>query len=461
MNNKSTTTIGVVVLLSCVAATTQAQITIPASALAAAINFAAAKKAVALEPGHNSASPDSSSVSMTNAPVLKAVTKVAQTQQSPVKEEIGFQPQIELAGSGVATLDIGRNGLFGGRGIGSRSQINFSDSSLAFGAAQRLYHGAIGSFTLGGLTIDEANTGTGKQIFLHQAFLDFQELRFEGYVGRTNTPSAQIVMFPTVREDDLVDYTSVLNPFSDGKNIEEHRYSNVAALAFNQGLHSFINVHAQHQIDSAGVGESGTGLNSFGVSYQFLGNPALTSIERVPSWGIGLEHRAVKQSAGGSSTVVYGGGVLNLRPSVTNKLDLRLLAQASFGNDTNTLTSLNDSYRADQQSIALSLRNLYSPFGRPSSQWALTAGFKRYSKISDASSFGVALSYAKSLGAGFDFVSQVGYERRSNAIAGAFGGRNDSAVFQIGLVFNFGSTFNQQVGPRRSPTNLLHKYIPN
>lgn len=384
-----------------------------------------------------------------------------QTQQSPVKEEIGLQPQIELAGSGVATLDIGRNGLFGGRGIGSRSQISVADSSLSVGVAQRLYHDGIGSFTLGGLTLDEANTGMGQQFFLHQAFLDFQELRFEGYIGRTNSPAAQIVTFPTIREDDLVDYTSVLDPFSNGKNVEEHRYSNVAAVIFNQGLHHFFNVHAQHQIDSAGVGDGGTALNTVGISYQFLGNPALTSIERVPSWGVGFEHRAVKASAGGASNVIYLGGVLNLKPSVTNRLDLRLLAQTTFGNDTNTLTSLNDTYRADQQAVAFSLRSLQSPFGRPSSQWALTAGYKRYSKVSDASSFGVALSFAKSLGAGFDLVSQIGYERRSDAMAGAFDGRKDAAVFQIGLVFNFGATFNQQVGPRRSPTNLLHHYIPN
>lgn len=385
----------------------------------------------------------------------------AQTQSSPVKEEVGLQPQIEVAGSGVATLDIGKNGIFGGRGIGSRSQINFADSSLSFGVAQRLYRGAIGSFSLGGLTLDQANTGHGSQFFLHQAFADFQGQDFEAYLGRTNTPSAQLVTFPTLREDDLVDYTSVLNPFSDGSNIEEHRYGNVAAIVLNRGLKSFLNLHAQHQIDSAAVGESDTGLNSFGVDYQFMGDPTLTSIERVPSWGVGIEHRAVKKTAGGASTVICGGGVLNLRPSLTNRLDLRLLAQSSFGNGTDALASLNDSYRADQQSLALSIRSLHSPFGRPSSQLALTAGVKRYSKVSDASSFGMALSYAKSLGQGFDFVSQIGYERRSNGMAAAFGGNRDSTVFQVGLVFNFGSTFNQSVGPRRSPTNLLHKYIPN
>lgn len=385
----------------------------------------------------------------------------AQAQQTPVKEEISLQPQIEFAGSGVATLDIGRNGIFGGRGLGSRSQINFSDSSLTFGAAQRLYRGGIGSLTFGGLTIDEANTGHGKQIFLHQAFVDFQELRFEGYLGRTNSPTAQIVTFPTLREDDLPDYTSVLNPFSDGENVEEHRYSNVAAVVFNKDLHHFVNIHAQHLIDSAGVGESDTGLNSLGASYQYLGNPALSSIQRVPSWGVGYEHRAVKESAGGASNVIYAGGVLNLRPSVTNRLDLRVLAQIAEGNDTDTLTSLNDTYRADQHVLAVSLRSLHSPFGRPSSQWSVTGAYKRYANVSNANSTAVALSYVKSLGEGFDFVSQVGYERRSREMATAFGGNRDSTVFQVGLVYNFGSTFNQQVGPRRSPTNLLHKYIPN
>lgn len=393
--------------------------------------------------------------------LIVAAYAAAQTQQGAVKEEHANNAQIEIAGSGVATLDIGRDGLFGGRGLGSRSQINYSDSSLSLGAAQRLYRNGIGSFAIGGLTTDESNSGRGKQFFLHQAFLDYQDLRFEAYLGRTNSPSAQFLEFPTIREDDLLDYTTVTNPFSDGGNLEEHRYSNVASATFNSGLKHFVNVHAQHQIDSAKVGDTDDGLNTFGVTYQYEGNPSLSSIDRFPSYGIGFGRRSLSSAAGGASSVVYGGGVMNLHPSITNRFDLRLLAQTTFGNDTKTLGSLNDTYRADHTAVALSLRNLNSPFGKPASQWALTAGYKSYSKVSDASSYGVAVSYVKSLGQGFDLVSQFGYERRSDGLAAAFGGRKDAAVFQIGLVFNFGTTFNQSIGPRRSPTNLLHKYIPD
>lgn len=463
MTTRTTTLIGALALT--VAAQGQ---TIPVSMIGKALLWAsnrsasAPRQAASFPTGGSAAEtePVTTATIKTLSPL--AIAKQGTGQQSPVREEVGFNPQLMIAGSGVATLDIGHEGLFGGRGIGSHSQINFSDSSLSIGAAQRLYRNGIGSFTLGGLTTDDANAGTGggTQFFLHQAFVDFQELRFEAYLGRTNRPAAQIVTFPTIREDDLTDYTSVLNPFSDGGNLEEHRYSNVAALAYNQGLHHFFNVHAQNQIDSAGVGEGG-GINSYGANYQYLGHPALASIERVPTWGIGFEHNSVREVFGGASTVLYGGGVLNLVPSVTNRLDLRLLAQTSFGNDTNMISTLNDTYRADHTSIAVALRSLNSPFGRPSSQWSVTAGWKRYSKVSDANSFGAALTFVKSFGQGFDFVSQVGYERRSDGMLAAFGGRRDATVFQIGFVYNFASTFNEQVGPRRSPTNLLHKYIPN
>src|SRR5262249_52884118 len=95
----------------------------------------------------------------------------AQAQQTPIPEEPSTQPQIELAGTGVGTLHLGKtqNPAEGG-GKTSANQVNFSDSALLVGAAQRLYRGGIGSFALGGLTTDQTNTGrgTGQSLFVHQ-----------------------------------------------------------------------------------------------------------------------------------------------------------------------------------------------------------------------------------------------------------------------------------------------------
>ncbi len=375
------------------------------------------------------------------------------------QRDTSLQPQIEFAGEAASTLDLGRRGTFGGHGFGTGSRINLSDSGLVFGASQRLYRNEIGSFSFGGITTDESSAGGGRDIFMHQALLDYQRLNLEVFLGRTDTPTSRFIEFPTLRGDDLIEYRTVLNPFSNGETIEEHRYSNVAAVEFNQGLKYFENVHAQHLIDSAG-GDTGSGINSVGTSFQFQNVPTLEALQRVVTYGVGFEHRDIQKSAGGNSDVIYGGGVVNLNRSLVNRTDLRLFAARSFGSDVNSLTNLTDTFRSDATSVALSLRNLRTPFGQPGHQLALTLGYRNYEKVKGASSYGAALSYSQNLGDGFDVVAQIVHEHRNGQLVDVFG-RKDSTTLQLGFVYNFGSVLNKSVGPRRSPVNLLHKYIPN
>ena len=390
----------------------------------------------------------------------------AQAQQVPVPEDPSTAPQLEVAGVGIASLDSGkrRNSLPGG-GRTSGNLVNLSDSSLLVGAAERLYRGAIGSFSLGGIALDQTNSGLSgsAQLFLHQAFLDYQALRYEAYVGRTNTPAAQLVQFPTFRDDDLLAFTNLLNPFSDGGNAKEHQYSNIAAVTLNQGQRSFENFHAQNLIDSASGSGAGdrTGLNSYGVSYQNLNLPGLEAVQNVVSFGGGYEYRSVGASAGGGSHALYAGGVVNLKPSTTNRIDLRVLGNATFGNNLKTIATLPDSFRADAYSVAAAVRYLHSPYGTPGSQVALTAGYRAYDRISNAGSFGVALTGVKRLGRGFDLVGQLVYQRRNGGLAPAYNGAHEDRAAQIGFIFNYDATFNPQVGPRRSLLNLQHQYIPN
>jgi hypothetical protein len=385
----------------------------------------------------------------------------AQAQQTPIPEEPSTQPQIEIAGTGVATLDLGRspNALSGG-GKASSSQINISDSALMLGAAQRLYHGAIGSFSLGGLTLDQSNTGNGTQLFLHQAYVDYQSRSFETYLGRTDQPTAQIVQFPTLRGDDLISFTNILNPFSNGENVEEHRYSNVAAITLNRGLSTFANFHVQHLINTAGQAGD-TGLNSYGASIQHLSPPTLEAIQKVVSYGAGYEYRSVGRSEGGSSQALYAGGVINLKPSLNNLVDLRVLDNYTFGNNTKTFGNTSDTFRANSNAVAVAVRYLHSPFGMPSSQLSLTMGYKSYDKVSNANSYGAALTGVKRLGQGVDAVAQYVYQRRDGALANAYGGAREENAVQVGLIFNFDATFNRSIGPRRSLLNLNHQYIPD
>lgn len=385
----------------------------------------------------------------------------AQTQQVPIPEEPSTQPQIEVTGSGIGTLDLGhlRNSV-PSDGTNSSSQVNVSDSSLLIGAAQRLYKGGIGSFSLGGLAVDETNTGRGTQLFLHEAFVDYQARSLETYFGRTDQPTAQIVTFPTIRGDDLITFTNLLDPFSNGQNVEEHRYSNVAAITLNQGLTTYENFHVQHLINSAGSAGD-TGLNSYGASFQHLGLPTLEAIERVPSYGAGYEYRSVGHSNGGNSQAVYAGGVINLKPSLANLVDLRVLDNYTFGNSLNTFRSTPDTFRADSNAITAAVRYLHSPFGKPSEQLSLTAGYKSYDKVHGAGSYGLALTGVKRLGQGFDAVAQYIYQHRDDTLAAAYGGAHEDSTFQVGFIFNFDATFNRSIGPRRTLLNLQHQYVPD
>src|SRR5579872_1026741 len=206
----------------------------------------------------------------------------AQAQQTPIPEKPSIAPQIELDGTGIATLEghWPRLTLPGG-GRSSTTRINVSDSALLLGASQRLFrNGGIGSFVIGGTTTETAAAPSGTNLFLHQLYLDYATPRLEASVGRTTTPT-RLIDFPTLRGDDLNEFVNVLNPFSNGDNVEEHRFGDSVAITLNRGLRYFVNLHAQHLITSTPDSVGQGGINAYGVNLQYQGAPALEAIQRV------------------------------------------------------------------------------------------------------------------------------------------------------------------------------------
>ncbi len=391
---------------------------------------------------------------------IASLPAVAQVQRTPIPEQPSLAPQIEIDGSGIATGE-GRfpaNPLPGGGKV-SAARINFSDSSLVIGASQELYrNGGIGSLVLGVTTSDNSLNSSGTGLFLHQAYLDYSTKPFEAVLGRTDVPT-QIVTFPTLRGDDLVEFTGVVNPFSIGDNVQEYRYSNQVALTFNKGLRYFLNVHAQHLIDSTGSGGDQTGINSYGITFTYQGVPVLANMERVPEWGFGVEEQEIAGSSGGADTALYGGVVYNIKTDPIDRFDVRFQDTYTTGNTLKAFTSVADSYRAAANSAAMSFRYLHSPFGRPAYQVALTLGLRTYQNVPNSSTFAIALTGIKRLGEGFDLVAQYTYQHHASTSAALFGGQDNNAV-QIGFAYTFTDTFNRHIAPRRSLLSLQHQYIP-
>ena len=226
-----------------------------------------------------------------------------QAQPVPIAEEHSSTPEIVFSGTGVATVNHARTGEH----PDGTTAVNFSDSALLVGAAQRLHEGGfVGSAGLGWLTLDGTNEGLGTQLFLNQGFAGVQGERFEAMVGRSDQPHAHLVDFPTVRGDDFVALTNPRNPFSDGANAEEHRYANVASATWNRNLRYFGGLHVQHLINSAGIG-SETGINSFGATFEYLADPGLEAFARIPHWALAYERALVNGSVNQRCGTCTGG----------------------------------------------------------------------------------------------------------------------------------------------------------
>src|SRR5579875_768809 len=205
----------------------------------------------------------------------------AQGSAGPIPEKPSIAPQIELDGTGIATLNYQTpRPAPPPTGSGSTTDLDFADSSLLLGISQRLYHGGIGG------------------LLLSQLYLDYQTQPFEAYIGRANTPT-HLFDFPTLRGDDLNEFVNLPNPFSNGAIADETRYSNVAAVEWNSHLRNFFNLHVQHLLQTAAPGAGQTGINSYGLTFRYEAPPALESIVKIPFWGLGYEHQTIGIAQGG------------------------------------------------------------------------------------------------------------------------------------------------------------------
>jgi hypothetical protein len=400
-------------------------------------------------------------ISLISALAFKLFSPVSawalQAQPVPIPEDSSISPQINISGVGIATGTYGRSA----NQDKALPGVDYSDSTLQFGAAQRLYNQGIGSMGFGMLTLGNDARPGGTPFFLSQAFLDYQGETLEVLIGRSDNPTAHLVDFPTLRDDDLYTLNNPLNPLSNGSATQEHRYSNVAQVTLNQGLAFFENLHAQQLINSAGAGTP-SGINSFGATFQYLGTPGMEAFTRFPSLGLGFEHLTSLGSASGGLQQIYGGGVMNLNQSVTDRWDVRVLDIVSMGSDLRSFGTVRDTFEADSNAVSAALRYMHSPFGKPGYQLALTAGYKSYLKVDNARSAGFALTGVKRIGEGFDLVAQYLGQWRDPALSAAqASGLAFEQTGQLGFVFNWDATFNQHLSPRRSILNQQYQYLPN
>jgi len=370
-------------------------------------------------------------------------------------------PEIELAARGVMSVNIDANTNQ------TTSAINdFSDSGILLGFRQKLYSDFRGQFVMG-MQFPDANSNLG-QIFFHQTFLLLEDRTNVIKLGRSRVASS-LIEFPTLRDDDAIYFTDVLNPYSSGVNSEDNQYGNVFEYSHVFGQRYWVRFHGEHYTKTPvppETVESNFSLNAAGISFmyrvpqtQIWNRPILQQI------GIGFNNFLTDRE-GYTNEIdkmlknVSLSAIVNLVRDPVYFVDLRsqFIYNAGF-DEINHVTDNMTMTRAASVSNFTSLRYLYRKLERPTLQIALSFGYKNFPDLENITNqYQLVLNTFYRLGFNFDIGLQVQYRKYRGDLATLFGG--SETRFQFALVYSISEVWNNQFDDRQSLLNLEHGYIP-
>ncbi len=357
-------------------------------------------------------------------------------------------PELTLGSRVTSSLGVGNN-------LGPT--VSFADSMLLLRGRLDLFHAGYGGLLLG-FQFPDADSDLGL-VFFNQINVFVQLEYVDVKLGRTRAQTS-IIDFPTFRDDDLLVFTNVLNPFSAGRNTEEHQYANTAEVTLHFDNRWFASLHAEQMLRAnPPFGLDDFSLNSYGVTLRYDEIPGRADERVVRSAGLGFN--AIDVSTGNEEMLfnVLAGFSVNLHPDPIHLVELRGQAVYSHGLQGIVVRDDTSSYRARYVSAALSLRYLWSKEMIPTLQVSLVGGLQRFLN-DDGQRVGGLVNGFYRLGAGFDLGLQYRVESADRALRAALGSPALDHRAEVLLMFEFDAV-SGSLGDRRSVLNAEHGYLPN
>ena len=370
-------------------------------------------------------------------------------------------PEIQLGARGVMSINLDVNAEK------TASAINdFSDSGILLGFRQKLFNNFRGRFVMG-MQFPDANSSLG-QIFFHQTFIQLDDRTNIIKLGRSRVASS-LIEFPSLRDDDAIFFTDILNPFSSGENSEDNQFGNVIEYTHIFAQRYFVKIHGEHFTKTPQLPETvetDFSMNSVGLSL----------IYQVPSSQ--LWERPILQQIG------FGmNNFLTDRPGFTEQTD-KILSNFSFSTIINLLrdpvyfldfrgqviynkgftevTTLSDNYsmtRSQSISSFMSLRYLFRKLEREALQISISAGYKDFTNTTNSTNqLQFIFNSFYRLGANFDIGLQIQYNKNKGDLIALLG--EHETRFQVSLIYSIEQLWNSQFDDRNSLLNLEHGYMP-
>jgi len=370
-------------------------------------------------------------------------------------------PEIQLGARGVMSFNADRQGA-----QKTTSANDFSDTGLLLGFRQKLYSNFRGQMVIG-LQFPDADSDLG-QVFFHQTFLKIEDQKNILKMGRSRVMSA-LIEFPTLRDDDALQLTDALNPFSSGKNTEDNQYGNVIEAAHVFAQHYWLRLHGEHftQTPKApATSETDFSLNAVGLAFEYrVPETQLWNRPRIQQLGISLnnfltDRQGYSNQFDKTLKNILVSGIFNIKPDPVYFVDVRFQVVYNLGFDeVKTIGNFYDLTRATAAAHFFSLRFLYRKLERPTLQLALSGGFKVFPNLTrETRQLQVIANAFYRIGENFDLAFQVQQSQFSGDLKALYG-KSETRV-QFGFVYSIDQRWNKQFDDRNSLLNLEHGYIP-
>ena len=375
-------------------------------------------------------------------------------------------PEVAIGGRAVVTGNyIDRDLATGGNDSGG--EFEFSDSSLLFGFSKYLFNDVDYGFATIGIKAPEDDTDLKDDIFLHELHVGIGARRSELMLGRSRLTNT-LIQFPTLRDDDLLDYTHVANASSNAEAEEDTVYGVLLRGNYYVPQHKLAftgAVTARAETAAARLGdtdrESRTNINgvSLGVAYDV---PEAIKFDRGLRYaGLSWDAQRADEFTGTDKETIHSviaGLSYNLSddPEASWALDAQGIYTA--GTSVPSLGQPMFRARADSYAVVAALRYADRPYLQTRWQAALTVAYKNFTDFDDAGSLAVVPSFAWRMGSGIELVAQYRYIDNGRALALGVGRDTEHAVM-AGLTFGFDFTLNESVGQRGSILNLEHDML--
>ncbi|MFV2007205.1 MAG: hypothetical protein ACC667_07150 [Longimicrobiales bacterium] len=377
-------------------------------------------------------------------------------------------PRFTIGGRGLTSLNVNRSSLDAPGGATTTDDgavSDFSDSFLLLRLDQLLYERHRAGMVIGFLFPD-AKTDLG-DVFYNQVNVFYDAKTFAATLGRTRLNNF-LYEFPTLREEDVLEYGFVLNALSNAENSEFSRYGNVVkaeAFALNSRLVASGQVANWTVTDSTGARVDDFEINAFSgqLTYRLPDGIRYTEVLRQAGLSVHAQNIQVPGQRWLYSLVASGSVNLTRHPL----RNLELAGQVLYNRGLGEAGSITDRAvrlatpmgraRARSTAVMASLRFLRRPYQLERLQASVTGGYKSYEGI-DASQFVVVPNLFFRLGQGVDLGIQYQFESFRGDLA-EIRGRSNAHSIKLTLAFSFQARFNDYFGDRDDILNMEHGYI--